>query len=70
MTDKRLNIFLDFCKYYALIDTDEEVDEYIILRVSKDGEDLVFQTVDDDDEFDKVEDYFNDLLFGVEDYDN
>ena len=57
-------------EYYALIDTEEENEEYIILRVTKDGEDLLFETVDDDDEFDKVEDYFNDLLFGEEDYDN
>ena len=56
--------------YYALIDLEEESDEYIILSVTEDGEDLLFETVDDDEEFYKVEDYFNDLLFGEEDYDN
>ena len=56
--------------YYALIETDEENDEYIILNVTESGDDLLFETVDDDEEFYKIEDYFNDLLFGEEDYDN
>lgn len=57
-------------EYYALIDTDEKAEEYIILSVTQNGEELVFETIEDDDEFERVEDYFNDLLFGEEDYDN
>lgn len=56
--------------YFALIPAnDEECDEYVILRVTEDGEDLLLESIDDDDEFDKVEDYFNDLLFSDADYD-
>lgn len=60
---------LDGVLYYALVPVDEESDEYVILRVIEDGEDLVLESIDDDDEFEKVEEYFNDLLFGEVDYD-
>ena len=57
--------------YYALVPAgDDEAEEYIILNVVEDGDDLVLSSVDDDDEFEKVEDYFNDLFFGEVDYDN
>lgn len=57
-------------KYFALVPAnDEECEEYIILRVSEDGDDLVLESIDDDDEFSKVEDYFNDLFFNEVDYD-
>ena len=57
--------------YYALVPADDEdAEEYIILSVTEDGDDLVLTSVDDDDEFDKVEDYFNDLFFSEVDYDN
>ena len=56
--------------YFALIPAnDEECEEYVILRVTEDGEDLLLESIDNDDEFDKVEDYFNDLLFSDADYD-
>lgn len=55
--------------YYALVPTDEEGDEYIILSASEDGEDIIFETIDDDEEFDKVAEYFDDLLFSDVDYD-
>ena len=48
---------------------DEEAEEYVILRVNEQGEELIFESIDDDDEFDKVEDYFNDLFFNEVDYD-
>ena len=60
---------IDDVLYYALLPLDEEGDEYVILRVTEEGEDVVFDTIDDDDEFEKVEEYFNDLLFGEVDYD-
>ncbi len=56
--------------YFALVPADdEEAEEYVILRVSEDGDDLILESIDDDDEFEKVEEYFNDLLFGEVDYD-
>ena len=61
---------LDDVLYFALIPAeDEDADEYVILRVSEDGEDVILESIDDDDEFEKVEEYFNDLLFGEVDYD-
>ncbi len=57
--------------YYALVPADDdEAEEYIILSVAEDGDDLVLSSIDDDDEFEKVEDYFNDLFFSEVDYDN
>lgn len=55
--------------YYALVPVDEKSDEYIILSASEDGEDIIFETIDDDEEFDKVAEYFDDLLFSDVDYD-
>ncbi len=55
--------------YYALVPTDENNDEYVILRGRKEGEEVFFESIDDDDEFEVVEDYFNDLLFNEVDYD-
>ncbi|MBQ1260739.1 MAG: DUF1292 domain-containing protein [Clostridia bacterium] len=60
---------LDGTLYYALIPTEDESDEYVILKVIGEGEDVVLESIDDDDEFDKVADYFNDLLFSEVDYD-
>ena len=55
--------------YYALVPTDEESDEYVILKASEQDNEVFFETIDDDEEFYKVEEYFNDLLFGEVDYD-
>ncbi len=61
---------LDDVLYFALVPAnDQECEEYYILRVTEDGEDVVLESIDDDDEFEKVEEYFNDLLFGEVDYD-
>ena len=60
---------IDDKDYFALVPCDENSDEYVILRATIDGEDMLFETIDDDDEFEKVEEYFNDLLFGEVDYD-
>jgi uncharacterized protein YrzB (UPF0473 family) len=57
--------------YFALTPAaDEEAEEYVILKVTEDGDDLILETIEDDDEFEKAEDYFNDLLFNEIDYDN
>lgn len=55
--------------YYALVPTDEESDEYVILKATEQDNEVFFETIDDDEEFYKVEEYFNDLLFGEVDYD-
>jgi hypothetical protein len=61
---------LDDVLYFALIPAeDEDADEYVILRVSEDGEDVILESIDDDDEFEKVEEYFNDRFFSEIDYD-
>lgn len=56
--------------YFALEPTDEEDnEEYVILKVFEDGDDILLETIDDDDEFERAEDYFNDLFFSEIDYD-
>ena len=61
--------------YYAMIPVDDQPDEedvyeYVILKAEKDedGEDVLV-TIDDDDEFDDVADYFDDMLSDEADYD-
>lgn len=59
-------------EYLALspVESESEEDEYVILKVTVDenGEELLV-TIDDDDEFDKVADAFEDQLFGEFDMD-
>ncbi len=58
------------CQYLALIDTSiEEPEEYIILKVAEDNGETILVTVDDDDEFDKISDVFDDMFFSEVDYD-
>ena len=61
---------IDGVTYVALAPCDEDSDEYVILKIKPDenGEEI-FETIDDDDEFEKVADMFDDMLFGEEDYD-
>ena len=49
---------------------EEDSEEYVILRLELDetGEETLV-TIDDDDEFDRVADYFEDELFNTVDYD-
>ena len=61
-------------KYYALspANTPEDVDylEYVILKLEKEENGEAFLvSVDDDDEFDDVADYFDDYLAEEIDYD-
>ena len=63
-------------RYFAMCpvdgeDSDDENDvfEYVILKVvTEDGEETLV-SIDDDDEFDEVADYFDDLLSSEIDYD-
>ncbi len=38
-----------------------EEDELVLMRLTKDGEDYLFETIDDDAEFDKVAEYVENL---------
>ena len=60
---------LDGKLYFALVPADEESDEYVILRAEEDGDDILLETIESDEEFEKVEDYFNDMFFSEIDYD-
>ncbi len=60
---------VDGKNYFALVPVEDDNGEYVILEYREDGDDLILETIEDDDEFDKVEDYFNDLLFNEVDYD-
>lgn len=61
--------------YYAMIAVEDSNDsnefcEYVILKgVEEDGEESLV-TIDDDDEFDDIADYFDDLFASEIDYDN
>ena len=70
---------LDTCekngvRYYAMVpaeaeDKDDEFCEYVILKaVTVDGEETLV-SIDDDDEFDDIADYFDDLFSEEIDYD-
>jgi uncharacterized protein YrzB (UPF0473 family) len=67
---------LDGQTYVALapIDADEELDEdeeggFVVLKVVEEDGEEVFVTIDDDDEFDRVADIFEDELMQDMDYD-
>ncbi len=65
---------IDGVVYYAMMPTDnpaaeEGIVEYVLLKKEvEDGED-VFVTVDDEDEFEKVANYFDEMFDSEEDYD-
>ena len=61
---------IDGKEYFAMIPLDEGTEEYVILKkeVDENGEEMLV-TIDDDDEFDRVADLFEDELFDEIDYD-
>ena len=66
---------LEGTMYYAMVPCDDQPAdadycEYVILKAEKDenGEDILV-TVDDDDEFSDVADFFDDMLSDEADYD-
>lgn len=61
---------IDDNNYLALIPLDGEDDEYVILKVTADenGEEMLV-TIDDDDEFDRVADAFEDQFMDEYDLD-
>ncbi len=61
-------------EYYAMIPADEndkedEYCEYVVLKAVTENGEKTLVTVDDDEEFDTVADYFDDLLADEIDYD-
>ena len=66
---------IDGTVYYAMTpagaqETNEGIIEYVLLKLIMDEEgEEVFVTVDDEDEFDKVADFFDDMFDSEEDYD-
>ena len=61
---------IEGCRYFALAPMVEDSEEYVILKVTEEGDEPILESIDDDDEFERVEEYFNDLLFSEVDYDN
>lgn len=63
-------------QYFAMIPVEEEtaqnddVCEYVILKLTKEGDEEFLVTVDDDDELDDIADYFDDIFSQEIDYDN
>ena len=60
---------MDGSLYYAMVPIEEGNEEYVILKVVADeyGVDML-ESVDDDDEFDKIADIFDDMFMDT-DYD-
>lgn len=48
---------VDEKEYALLLPIEEEGDEVVLMRLSKDGEEYLFETIDDDEEFEKVAQY-------------
>jgi len=51
-------------KEYALLlpaESENDDDEVVLMRLTKDGEDYLFEAIDDDEEFDRVSDYIENL---------
>ena len=57
-------ITVDDIEYASLLpaDTEDEGEsEVLVMRAKKDGEDYYFETIEDDEEFDKVTAYIEDI---------
>ncbi len=58
--------------YFALVPVGSDEDpeeEYVILKEVREDDEQTLVTIDDDEEFDRVADYFEDTVFGEIDYD-
>ena len=58
---------MDGNDYFALVAVDGDEDEYIVLKAVEENGEEVLITIDDDDEFDKVADAFDNEM--MEEYD-
>lgn len=53
---------VDEKEYALLLPADEEdADEVVLMRISKDGEEYLFETIEDDAEFEKVAEYVENM---------
>ena len=53
---------VDEQEYALLLPVEEEEgDEGVLMRLSKDGDEYLFETIDDDEEFDKVATYVENM---------
>ena len=53
---------VDEQEYALLLPVEEEEgDEVVLMRLSKDGDEYLFETIDDDEEFDKVATYVENM---------
>ncbi len=53
---------VDEKEYALLLPVDEEdSDEVVLMRISKDGEEYLFETIEDDEEFEKVAEYVENM---------
>ena len=53
---------VDEKEYALLLPADEEdADEVVLMKITKDGEEYLFETIDDDEEFDKVATYVENM---------
>ena len=51
-------------KNYALLveaESEEEEPEVVLMRYTEEGEDVFFETIDDDEEFEKVQEYLESM---------
>lgn len=51
-------------RQYALLleaDNEDEEPEVVLMRYTEEGEDVFFETIDDDEEFDKVQEYIESM---------
>ena len=61
---------MDGVTYLALEPVAENPEgEYVILKMEKDGDEDILVTIESDEEFDRVADFFEDELFSEIDYD-
>ena len=52
---------VDEQEYALLLPVEEEEGEVVLMRLSKDGDEYLFETIDDDEEFDKVATYVENM---------
>ena len=64
------DLVVEGVKYMAFMSTEGESDEYVVLRCENDEDgELLLVTIDDDDEFDKVSEAFDEVFRSEIDYD-
>ena len=64
-------VTVDDVEYALLLPTekeeDEEEGELLVMRLKKDGEDFSFEAIEDDEEFEKVAEYIEELEDEIDD---